>query len=49
MGTSDAADKWGLKQQYVAKLCREEKIPGAEQDAKGKPWRIPSDTPKPTK
>lgn len=47
MGTSKAAEVWGCSQAYVAKLCREGKIKGAEQDGKGKPWRIPIDAPKP--
>ncbi len=47
MGTSKAAEKWGCSQAYVAKLCREGKIKGVEQGGKGKPWRIPVDTPNP--
>lgn len=47
MGTSEAAEKWGCKQATVSKLCREDKIKGAEQDGKGKPWRIPADAPNP--
>lgn len=47
MGTSDASEKWGHSQAAISKLCREGKIKGAEQDGKGKPWRIPVDTPNP--
>lgn len=48
MGTKEAAEKWGCTQATVAKWCRENKIKGAEQDAKGSPWRIPADTEKPS-
>lgn len=47
MGSSEASEKWGCKQATVSKLCREGKIKGAEQDGKGKPWRIPVETPNP--
>lgn len=47
MGTSEASKKWGHPQAAISKLCREGKIKGAEQDGKGKPWRIPADTPNP--
>lgn len=47
MGTSEAAEKWGCSRDEVSKLCRMGKISGAEQDGKGKPWRIPVDTPNP--
>jgi hypothetical protein len=47
MGTNKAAELWGCKQAAVSKLCREGKIKGAEQDAPGRPWRIPIDTPNP--
>lgn len=43
MGTKEAAKLWGTSQSYVQKLCREGKIPGAEQDDKGSPWHIPKD------
>lgn len=49
MGTREAAEKWGLCQSYVTKLCREGKIINVEQDAKGRPWRIPIDVEKPNK
>lgn len=41
MGTKEAAEKSGYSQAYLTKLCRDNKIPGAKQDAKGSPWRIP--------
>ena len=47
MGTSEAAKRWGLKRDYVSKLCRKGLIEGAEQDGKGKPWRIPDNAKKP--
>lgn len=47
MGTSEAAEKWGCSQAKISKLCREGKIKNAEQDGKGRPWRIPADAPKP--
>lgn len=47
MGTSKAAELWNCQRDYISKLCREGKIKGAEQDGKGKPWRIPVDTPNP--
>lgn len=47
MGTSEASEKWGHSQAAISKACREGKIIGAEQDAPGKPWRIPVDTPNP--
>lgn len=43
MGTKEASEKWGLSQAYIAKLCRENKIADAEQDAPRSPWRIPKD------
>ncbi|MCI8781591.1 MAG: helix-turn-helix domain-containing protein [Lachnospiraceae bacterium] len=49
MGTSEASEKWGCSQATISKLCREGKIKGAEQDGKGKPWRIPADTANPFK
>lgn len=44
MGTSKAAELWGCSRDCISKLCREGKIKGAEQDEKGKPWRIPIDS-----
>lgn len=47
MGTKEAAEKWGYKQSTISAMCRDGVIEGAEQDAKGSPWRIPIDTPNP--
>ena len=41
MGTKEAAEKWGFDKSTISRWCREERIEGAEQDAKGSPWRIP--------
>ncbi len=42
MGTKEAAEKLGVKQATVSAWCREGRIPNAEQDAYGSPWRIPA-------
>lgn len=47
MGTSEAAEKWRCSRDRVARMCREGKIKRAEQDGKGKPWRMPADTKNP--
>lgn len=47
MGTKEAAEKWGYKQSTISAMRRDGVIDGAEQDAKGSPWRIPVDTPHP--
>lgn len=47
MGTKEASKQWDIPQATVARLCRENKIAGAEQDTKGSPWRIPINTAKP--
>jgi excisionase family DNA binding protein len=47
MGTKQSAELWGVSQATVSKWCREGKIPGAEQDKPGSPWRIPSNAKKP--
>ena len=44
IGTKEAVERLGMAQSTVAKLCREGKIKGAEQDAKGSPWHIPEST-----
>ena len=44
IGTKEAAERLGMAQSTVAKLCREGKIKGAEQDAKGSPQHIPEST-----
>ena len=41
IGTKEASKRLGIKQYTVAKMCREGKIKGAEQDKKGSPWHIP--------
>lgn len=41
MGTKEAAEKLNVKQSTVSAWCREGRVPNAEQDAKGSPWRIP--------
>lgn len=47
IGTKEAAELWQVTQATVSKWCREGKIPGAEQDAKGSPWRIPKNSKRP--
>ena len=42
MGTKEAAEKLNVKPSTVSAWCREGRIPNAEQDAKGSPWRIPA-------
>lgn len=42
-GTKACAEIWGYAQATITKWCREGKIPGAEQDGPGSPWRIPID------
>lgn len=44
IGTKEAAERLGLAQSTVTKLCREGKIKGAEHDGKGSPWHIPEST-----
>lgn len=43
IGTKEASEILGVKQNYVSKMCRDGKIPGAEQDRRGSPWHIPKD------
>lgn len=47
VGTSVKAKEWHVSKTTVSRWCREDKISGAEQDGKGKPWRIPKDAVKP--
>lgn len=47
MRIKEASEEGGLSQSHISKLCRLGRIPGAEQDGKGSPWRIPADTEKP--
>lgn len=49
MGTYRASQKWGCSQATIRKWCNEGKIPGAEHDKKGSPWRIPENTQCPVK
>ncbi len=41
VGTKVKAEEWGYSQSTVANWCSKGLIPGAEQDKKGSPWRIP--------
>lgn len=43
MGTKEASEKWGYKQETIQKWCRLGMINGADQDSKGSPWHIPKD------
>lgn len=49
MDTREASERWGLSVSYISYLCRNGGIKGAEQDAKGRPWRIPVDAENPKK
>ena len=49
LGVPAFAEKFGVSEDTVRRWCREGKIPGAEQDGKGRPWRIPDDAVPPTK
>ncbi len=40
MGASEVAGRWGVSRECVARWCRQGVIV-AEQDEKGKLWRIP--------
>ena len=42
MGTKEAAEKLNVKQSTVSAWCREGRVPNAEHDAPGSPWRIPA-------
>ena len=44
IGTAEAAKRLGISQDKVAKMCRQGKFEGAEQDRKGCPWHIPEKT-----
>ncbi len=43
IGTKALSEITGIPQNVLTSWCRAEKIPGAEQDEKGSPWRIPVD------
>ena len=47
MGTKEASEKWGYRQETIRKWISMGLIPKAEQDKKGSPWRMPADTPCP--
>lgn len=49
IGTKEFAERWQCRQSTVSKWCREGKIEGADQDAKGSPWHIPKDAKPPLK
>lgn len=54
MGTVLAAERWGVKPETVRRWCQDPVLRermGAEQDGKGRPWRIPYDAecPKPVR
>lgn len=49
IGTKAMAEIWDCKPSQITQWCRDGKIPGAEQDRKGSPWRIPVDALKPGK
>ena len=42
-GTKEASEILGLKQSTISQKCREGVFPGAEQDSKNSPWRIPKE------
>ena len=42
MGTKEATEKLNVKPSTVSAWCREGRVPNAEQDAPGSPWRIPA-------
>ena len=48
IGVPAFAEKFDVDPNTVRRWCREGKIPGVEQDGKGKPWRIPEDATPPT-
>lgn len=48
IGVPAFAEKYGVNPDTVRRWCREGKI-SAEQDGKGKPWRIPDDAVPPTR
>ena len=47
LGTAAAAERWNVSPSTVQRWCREGKIPGAVQDAPGRPWHIPGDAGRP--
>jgi fido (protein-threonine AMPylation protein) len=47
LSVNDVCSLWGVSQQFVRRLCREGRIPGAQQTEDG--WLIPEDTDKPVR
>lgn len=47
VGSKAKSKEWEVTQSTISKWCRMGKIPGAEQDEKGSPWRIPKDAKRP--
>ena len=47
MGSKEASELWGVKQELVTKWCRQNKLKSGtapcEQDKPGSPWRIRRD------
>lgn len=43
IGVPMLAKKWGVSENTLRRWLHEGLIPGAEQDGKGRPWRIPED------
>ena len=46
MGTEEAAERWGLSQQYIKNLCREGKVKAVQI---GKTWVLDKDQNNPAK
>lgn len=44
VGTKEAAEMLNCSSSTISRHCRIGIIEGAEQDAKGSPWRIPRET-----
>ena len=45
ISTKEAAEKWGISERRIQKLCEENRIPGAERFVRV--WAIPKDAEKP--
>lgn len=43
LGTKEASKRLNVSISTLSRWCRQGKIKGAQQDAPGSPWRIPSD------
>jgi hypothetical protein len=46
IGTKEAAEKWGISERRIQKLCEEGRIPGTVRFVRV--WAIPKDAEKPT-